>query len=231
MGEPADNTRTDELIIRIGRGASGDSAGPTGKRAAIVQAATGLFLRQGYQGTSTDQIAAVAAVSKQTVYNQFRDKKTLFAEIILGVTATAERFAAELPNEITGVRAADDVEPALRSLAHRYLSTVLNPQVLALRRLIIGEASRFPELASEYHRRAPARVLAALADVFSRLADRGLLTGDPSDAAEDFAFLVLGPALDHGMFHVDDDPMPEPAVRRAADRAVAVFLAGYRRPS
>jgi hypothetical protein len=33
------------------------------------------------------------------------------------------------------------------------------------------------------------------------------------------------------MFHVDDDPMPEPAVRRAADRAVAVFLAGYRRPS
>jgi TetR/AcrR family transcriptional repressor of mexJK operon len=170
-------------------------------------------------------------VSKQTVYNQFRDKKTLFAEIILGVTATAERFAADLPNEVTDVRAADDVEPALRSLAHRYLSTVLNPQVLALRRLIIGEASRFPELAREYHRRAPARVLAALADLFSRLADRGLLTGDPDDAAEDFAFLVLGPALDHGMFHVDDDPMPEPAVRRAADRAVAVFLAGYRRPS
>lgn len=228
MSEPAENSRTDELIVRIGRGVQSDSAGPTGKRAAIVQAATGLFLRQGYQGTSTDQIAAVAAVSKQTVYNQFRDKKTLFAEIVLGITATAERFAAEVPTGLAGVRAADDLEPALRALAHRYLSTVLDPQVLALRRLIIGEAIRFPELAREYHRRAPARVLAALADVFSRLADRGLLTGDPGDAAEDFAFLVLGPALDRGMFHVDDDPAPEPVVRRAADRAVTVFLGSYR---
>ncbi|BCJ34267.1 hypothetical protein Athai_17700 [Actinocatenispora thailandica] len=228
MGEPAGNTHTDELIVRIGRAASSDSAGATGKRGAIVQAATGLFLRQGYQGTSTDQIAAAAAVSKQTVYNQFRDKKTLFAEIILGVTATAERFAAEVPAELAEVRAADDLEPALRSLARRYLSTVLNPQVLAVRRLIIGESGRFPELAREYHRRAPARVLAALADVFSRLADRGLLTGDPGDAAEDFAFLVLGPALDRGMFHVDDDRVPEPEIRRAADRAVAVFLASYR---
>jgi TetR/AcrR family transcriptional repressor of mexJK operon len=229
MIKPDEDPRTGELIVRIGRGASSDSTGTTGKRAAIVQAATGLFLRQGYQGTSTDQIAATAAVSKQTVYNQFRDKKTLFAEIILGVTATAERFAADVPTELAGVRAADDLEPALRSLARRYLSTVLDPQVLALRRLIIGESSRFPALAREYHRRAPARVLAALADVFSRLVDRGLLTGDPGDAAEDFAFLVLGPALDQGMFHVDADPAPEPAVRRAADRAVAVFLGSYRR--
>ena len=218
----------DELIVRIGPGPTTELPdGPARKRAAIVQAATALFLRQGYHDTSTDQIAAAASVSKQTVYNQFGDKKNLFHDIILGVTATAERFAAELPGSVASVRAAEDVAPALHALARRYLASVMNPQVLALRRLMIGEASRFPQLAADYYDRAPARVLTALADVFDRLAARGLLRADdPAVTAEHFAYLVLGRPLDHGMFHVD--AMPGAAeLERSADRAVAVFLAAY----
>lgn len=210
----------DELIVRIGRPADQ----PDGKRAAIVRAATELFLRHGYQATSTDQIAAAAAVSKQTVYNQFGDKERLFTEIVLGVTATAERFAADLPQEAANLRSAAELEPGLRSLAGRYLAAVINPRVLALRRLMIGEVHRFPELAATYYQRAPGRVLAALADLFERLAERGLLTvADPTEAAEHFAFLVLGRPLDHGMFHAEDGIAP------SADRAVDVFLAAYRR--
>jgi TetR/AcrR family transcriptional repressor of mexJK operon len=218
----------DELIVRIGAGRAIDTPdGPAGKRAAIVRAATELFLRQGYHDTSTDQIAAAAAVSKQTVYNQFGDKKNLFHEIIIGVTATAERFAAGLPRELASVRAAEDLAPALRALARRYLASVMNPQVLALRRLMIGEASRFPQLAADYYERAPARVLAALADVFDRLGARGLLAvDDPASAAEHFAYLVLGRPLDHGMFHVDEVPGGT-ELDRSADRAVTVFLAAY----
>jgi TetR/AcrR family transcriptional repressor of mexJK operon len=222
----------DELIVRIDRHGAADttaSDGQSRKRAAIVQAATTLFLRQGYHDTGTDQIAAAASVSKQTVYNQFGDKKRLFHDIIIGVTATAERFAAGLPDELVGVRTAADLQPALRALARHYLAAVLNPQVLALRRLIIGEASRFPELAATYYQRAPGRVLAALADVFGRLADRGLLAiDDPAEAAEQFAYLVLGRPLDHGMFHVDDAPDIAMA-QRTADSAVRVFLAAYSR--
>jgi TetR/AcrR family transcriptional repressor of mexJK operon len=222
----------DELIVRIDRHGAADttaSDGQSRKRAAIVQAATTLFLRQGYHDTGTDQIAAAASVSKQTVYNQFGDKKRLFHDIIIGVTATAERFAAGLPDELVGVRTAADLQPALRALARHYLAAVLNPQVLALRRLIIGEASRFPELAATYYQRAPGRVLAALADVFGRLADRGLLAvDDPAEAAEQFAYLVLGRPLDHGMFHVDDVPDVERS-QRTADSAVRVFLAAYSR--
>jgi TetR/AcrR family transcriptional repressor of mexJK operon len=227
MAEPAD-----ELIVRIDRHGTADttaSDGQSRKRAAIVQAATALFLRQGYHDTGTDQIAAAASVSKQTVYNQFGDKRRLFHDIVLGVTATAERFAAGLPDELAGVRTAEELEPALRALARRYLAAVLNPQVLALRRLIIGEATRFPELAAAYYQRAPALVLAALADVFGRLADRGLLAvDDPAEAAEQFAYLTLGRPLDHGMFHVDDVPDAERS-RRTADGAVTVFLAAYSR--
>src|SRR5438445_562499 len=77
-------------------------------------------------------------------------------------------------------------------------------------------------------RSGPARVLAALAEVFDRLADRGLLTvPDPAVAAEHFAFLVLGRPLDRGMFHVEASPVPA-ELNASADRAVTLFLAGYR---
>ena len=174
-----------------------------GKREEIVRAATGLFLRQGYQATSTEQIAAAAAVSKQTVYSRFGDKESLFREIVLGVAATAEAFAADLTASLADVADAQDVAPVLRALARRYLAAVMDPQVLALRRLVIGEAARFPEVAAAYYDRSPAMVLTALADGFARLADLGLITvDDPRRAADDFAFLVLGRPLDHGMFHV-----------------------------
>lgn len=219
-------TSPDELIVRIGAGQV--AAGPASKRAAIVLAATDLFLAKGYDGTSTDQIAAAASVSKQTVYNQFGDKQTLFHEIILGVTATAEQFAADLPASVAGVRAPEDLEPALRELARRYLAAVMTPRVLALRRLMIGEAHRFPRLAADYYERGPARVLGALADVFERLSLRRLLAADdPVVTAEHFAYIVLGRPLDRGMFDVDAAPAVE-ELNAAADRAVAFFLAATR---
>ena len=54
------------------------------KHRVIAQAATTLFLDKGFLGTSMDDIAAEAGVSKQTVYKHFSDKDQLFAEIVLG---------------------------------------------------------------------------------------------------------------------------------------------------
>jgi TetR/AcrR family transcriptional regulator, mexJK operon transcriptional repressor len=223
----------DVLIVRVagtperlaGQAVGG---GPGGKRAAIVRAATELFLRQGYQATRTEQIAAAAAVSKQTVYNQFGDKETLFRDIVLGVTATAETFAAELTDALATLHDPADLEPTLRSLARRYLAAVTNPQVLALRRLVISEALRLPALAAAYYERAPARILTALAEQLGRLADLGLLSaGDPRLAAEDFAFLLVGRHLDEGMFHIPEQASTADGIAHAADHAVDVFLAAY----
>lgn len=230
MTEPGE----DALIVRVGAtpvrpgGRAPAPDGPGAKRAAIVRAATELFLEQGYQATRTEQIATAAAVSKQTVYNQFGDKESLFRVIVLGVTATAEAFAAEVPGHLGQVQSAADVEPALRSLARRYLGVVLTPQVLALRRLIISEAARLPGLAASYYERAPARVLAALGEQLARLHAIGLLTvPDPSQAAEDFAFLLLGRPLDEGHFRTPTAlPAPEYLDRRA-EHAVRVVLAAY----
>jgi TetR/AcrR family transcriptional regulator, mexJK operon transcriptional repressor len=224
----------DELLVRIGPDPAGREPGHRGvegKRAAIVRAATGLFLGQGYQATSTEQIATTAAVSKQTVYNQFGDKQSLFRAIVLGVTVTAETFAAGLSDAMDGVDTPADLDATLRALARRYLATVVNPQVLALRRLMISEATRFPDLAAAYYEQGPSRVIAALGPLFGRLAERGLLqVPDPERAAGDFAFLLLGRVLDEGMFHVEHRGPGPAEIDAGADHAVDVFLAAYRVP-
>ncbi len=224
---------TDELIVRISHAAPAASdaygAAASSKRAAIVRAATELFLRQGYQATTTEQIAVGAAVSKQTVYHQFGDKEGLFREIILGITATAENFVAGLPQILGEIETADEVQTALRALARRYLASVVNSRVPALRRLVISEVSRFPDLAAAYYEKAPARVLGALAEHFSRFGRRGLLrVDDPAIAADDFAALVLGRPVERGMFNIDQAGLD---VNQLADHAVEVFLAAYLPPA
>ena len=228
MGEAAGPD--DGLIVRIGpRAVREPRPGVVeGKRAAIARAATELFLSQGYQATSTEQVASRAGVSKQTVYNQFGDKERLFREIVLGVTATAESFADGLAEAMRGVDTPAGLDAALRALARRYLATVVNPQVLALRRLVISEATRFPDLAATYYERGPARVLAALDELFAALVERGLLrAADATRAAPDFAFLLLGRTLDEGMFRVGQPVLSAAGLDETADHAVDVFLAAH----
>jgi TetR/AcrR family transcriptional regulator, mexJK operon transcriptional repressor len=194
-------------------------------RAAIVEAATTLFLRHGFQGTSTDDIARLAAVSKRTVYNNFGDKERLFTEIILGITVTAEQLADEFASEL---RHAEDVPTALQDVARRLLEAVTRPLVLQLRRLLIAEARRFPDLAREYYRGAPGRTLGSLAAALGSLAERGALdVPDPQRAAEHFAFLVLGATLDRAMFEGEQSVPSNTVLQRTADDAARAFLAAY----
>src|SRR5215472_554046 len=81
------------------------------KHKAIIDAATGLFLRKGYQDTSVEEIAALAAVGKQTVYKHFADKQRLFSAIILGNITTAEGFTTAAADIL---RDTDDLQRDLR---------------------------------------------------------------------------------------------------------------------
>lgn len=196
------------------------------KRRVVVEAATTLFLRHGYLGTSMDQIAAFAAVSKPTVYKFFPDKEQLFTAIVLETLDRAGApFLAELSRlaETRSGQLTDD----LRDLARRYLATVTQPAVLQLRRLVIGASHQLPALASAYYERAPEQTLRTLADCFQRLADRGLLRApDPHQAAAHFAFLVLGRALDKSLF-CGDQPFTAEELAAQADAGASAFLAAY----
>jgi TetR/AcrR family transcriptional repressor of mexJK operon len=212
-------TDTDAIDIRGDRSAR--------KRRVVVEAATSLFLRHGYLGTSMDQIAAFAAVSKPTVYKFFPDKERLFTAIVLD---TLDRAGAPFHAELA--RLADTADAAnlaaeLMQLARQYLATVMQPSVLQLRRLVIGASPQLPALAAAYYERAPEQALRALADCFWRLADRGLLRIDvPDMAAAHFAFLVLGRALDKSLF-CGDEPFTASELTAQADAGAAAFLAAY----
>src|SRR5215831_14857336 len=185
------------------------------KHKAIVEAATALFMNKGYQGTSVDEIAALAEVGKQT----------LFSEIILGNIATAEGFTSAAADILRDTR---DLEQDLREVARRYLTVVMQPSVLQLRRLIIAEADRFPDLARTYYERVPGHTLTSLGSYFQDLAERGLLqTDEPALAASQFAWLVLAQPLNQAMFCGYSGPFSRSELDRLADAAVRVFLAAY----
>jgi TetR/AcrR family transcriptional repressor of mexJK operon len=195
------------------------------KRQAITDAASHLFLANGYQGTSMEDVAALAHVSKQTVYKNFADKRRLFSDIVLGAAARADEFVRAVPGLLA---AAPEVESGLRAVARRYLATVMRPGLLQLRHLVISEAGHFPDLAREYYKLAPEHVMAMLATQFGNMAERGLLhVDDPTVAAGNFAFLVLGLPLDRAMFLGTEHGLTAEDLDHHADAAVSVFLAAY----
>jgi TetR/AcrR family transcriptional regulator, mexJK operon transcriptional repressor len=194
------------------------------KRRVVVDAATTLFLRHGYLGTSMDQIAAFAGVSKPTVYKFFPDKEQLFTTIVM---ETLDRAGAPFLGELSGLAETGELADDLRDLARHYLATVTQPAVLQMRRLVIGASHQLPALASAYYERAPERTLRMLADCFRRLAERSLLrTPDPDQAAAHFAFLVLGRALDKSLF-CGDQPFTTEELAAQADAGASAFLAAY----
>jgi len=195
------------------------------KRRAILDAATEVFLKGGYMGTNMDEIAALSAVSKQTVYKHFASKESLFIEIVSRMTDAASdrvhKDIPELPEDGT-------VVAFLEMYAYRQLTVVLTPRLMQLRRLVIGEVSRFPELAKVVYERGPHRAKALLAKTLVGLAARGLLViDDPMIAASHFNWLVMSEPLNKVMF-LGDDAIPKPAaLRRHAAEVVRVFFAAY----
>ena len=83
----------------------------------------------------------------------------------------------------------------------------MQPRLLQLRRLVIGEAGRFPELGRTFYELGPGRTIAALASAFEGFAERGLLElDDAALAAAHFNWLIMSIPLNQAMLFGDDDP-------------------------
>jgi len=197
------------------------------KRQAIIQAATEVFLRHGYLGATTDEIAARASVSKQTLYKHFADKERLYAEVILGASAGVSDALSSAA--ASTLQDAADVRKALRALADSFLSVLLQPDYVRLRRLVIAEADRFPDVGTAWFEGTFDRTLVILGEAMQRLADRGLLQNlsDPTRAAYQFAGLVMYQPMNQVMFAGTDAIPPADKLDRIADSAVDLFLATY----
>jgi TetR/AcrR family transcriptional regulator, mexJK operon transcriptional repressor len=197
------------------------------KRAAVLEAAAKVFLSGGYLGASMDEIADLAGVSKQTVYTYFSNKEALFAAM---ASALSNEASDRVQNSVAEFGEDDDLEGYLVGYAVRQLEVVLTPRILQLRRLVIGEVGRFPELGAALYAGGPGRAIASLAATFERLADRGALSvHDPLLAATQFNWLIMSAPLNRAMLLGDGAIPSSKELREHAREGVRMFLAAYSR--
>jgi TetR/AcrR family transcriptional repressor of mexJK operon len=208
--------------VPTARGSEGRSGR---KRSAILDAARTLFLDRGFDAVTMDDVAATAGASKVTVYKHFSDKRNLFVGVVTAAIDEAEIGTHDL---VAALGATEDLPGDLTAFARQHIVDVTRPHLIRMRRMIIGEFRRFPELAAAWHRAGPERAHASLGEQLRRLADRGLLrVPDPVLAAQHLNYLILAIPVNEAMFTGGDFPAGSRRLRRLADEAVRVFLAGY----
>lgn len=197
------------------------------KSEAIIASARELFLARGYDGTSLDDVAAASGVSKTTVYSNFADKEALFGQVLDGATERAAEIMARMSAPLDGDGPLGD---RLRAFARQLVAGVLRPDVVALRRLAVSEATRFPALASRYWDRGPGSTVRLLAEALRRAHDRGeLAVDDPDAAAWCLAYTLTGPPQDRALLK-PDLPMTDAEITTHVDHAVRAFVRAYAVP-
>jgi TetR/AcrR family transcriptional regulator, mexJK operon transcriptional repressor len=197
-------------------------AGPKG--AAIAAAALRLFLRDGYERTSVDAIAAEAGVSKRTVYNRYGDKENLFLSVLrdtydsmmTGFRSIVEKHLGEVT----------DVQQDLTAFALEVALTMTTaPDRIALVRLIMSEAPFFPALITA--ERGETTMHGSVTASLARLAGEGRLAiTDPAEAAEHLVALTVNQINARTMFGVI--PVSDAEVERIITAGVAAFVRAYR---
>ena len=202
--------------------ATNDRAGA--KRQVILDAATMVFSEKGFVGANLDEVVAAASVSKQTLYKHFTDKVGLFREIVLEIGNEVDGKFLDLPEP----DAIEDVEEWIHTLALRFSRAVMDPKVQRIRRLVIAEAARFPDLASAYWEHGFRRVFGTVAEHFRALAEAGRLQApDPLTATHHFAGLLLWIPSNRTMFSGRLDVVTDDELEGYARAGAAAFLRAY----
>ncbi|MFD1883738.1 TetR/AcrR family transcriptional regulator [Paracoccus pacificus] len=135
----------------------------------VIHGARRVFLRDGFEGASVDEIARVAGVSKATLYSYFPDKRLMFLHVFREELAncfadSSMLLTIEAPPEV--------ILPAVMRLVADHITS---DQGVSIYRVCIGEAARFPEIAKAYHDAGPKRLCRHLACYLQGAVDRGEL--------------------------------------------------------
>jgi AcrR family transcriptional regulator len=165
------------------------------RRQAIMEAALDEFIEQGYAATRLDDVARRAGVAKGTIYLYFKDKQTLFEELVRTAIVPLVARLATLPPVAGSIRS------ALENFVATFVGEVVTTRRGAIVRLVMAEGPRFPDIADFYYREVVSRGLTGL----RALIERGIASGEIRQAGlKDFPQIVVAPAMVavvwHGLF-------------------------------
>ncbi|WP_406193861.1 TetR/AcrR family transcriptional regulator [Kitasatospora sp. NBC_01560] len=160
------------------------------KRQAIIDSAQAEFLAEGYSAASMDAITSGSGVSKATIYKHFGSKERLFLAVIGGLLP---RTYAGLESCTSTIVEAPDLRKALIDLTTAWARTLLHPDIMSLRRLVIGETERFPQLGQLWYRVSYDMINGPLTDAFTELDQLGVLDiPEPTLAVQQLVAVTVG---------------------------------------
>ena len=190
---------------------------PASRRTAILRAARICFLDRGFIRTSISDIIAFSGGSRATVYEEFGSKEGLFAALI---TSILEQM--RLPEIANG-----PPEEVLREAGVSYMAQMMDPEALALYRVVLGESSHIRQLGPAIFEAGPRAAAAGLAErLRAWTRDGALAVDDPERAAALFLAMVEGD-LHRAAVLWSRAPSAE-QIAAQVDAAVALFLDGVR---
>jgi AcrR family transcriptional regulator len=156
------------------------------RRAAILEAALEQFAVRGFAATRLDDVARRARIAKGTIYLYFRDKESLFQELVRTMLSPLVGTIEAAPLSEVPIRA------VIEMIVDVFVREIYGTRRKDVIRLIISEGPRFPKLAEIYYREVIARVLPVIRARLSLAVERGELS---SDALARFPQLLVAPAL------------------------------------
>lgn len=187
----------------------------------VLEGARTIFLRDGFDGASVDDIAREAGVSKATLYAYFPDKQVLFREIC------AQECLLQANEVEARIDPAMTVEAMLTFAGERIAGFMMSDFGQNAFRLISGEGARFPELARDFYRNGPGMVQDRLVHHLHHLVQNGQLQIDDLDlAAEQFIQLCKASITEKLVFRMDHQVNAD-RVQRSVKGAVDMFMARY----
>ena len=218
----AGKPRRREPTHKARRGGRPSRAAALQLRDRILEAASELFLTEGYGSTSIEAVAARASISKRTFYHRFDDKAALYAAVV-------HRIIEQIrpPPEVPLLEGAK-LEEILRRLAGIILRAALAPQAIALHRLIIAESVRFPNLVrAVYNEPGTQEAMTLIGDLLAReLPDARLTVELRRFAAAQFLHMVVAVPRRRSMGL--GSPMTAKELETWAHDSVNLFLNGCR---
>jgi TetR/AcrR family transcriptional repressor of mexJK operon len=156
------------------------------KRRQILEAASDLFLEQGFSGCSMDMVAKHSTVSKQTVYSHFSNKDALFIAVIDNKCKEYQLDTFHLEQEKA------NLEEVLDQVGLKIVRLLHDEKVIAMYRVVIGEVSCNPHVAELFYHAGPQHSLKALARCFQMHAEIALSDEAAQKCAISFFNLLKG---------------------------------------
>jgi len=188
------------------------------KRATLLEAAMVVFLTEGYAGTSMQAVADRAGVSKMTLYRHFEDKEQLFLAMFFEqCVRSRDRVAVEPAQDVSRAVA------ALEGFARGFVRAFTDPGALALFRMLIGEAGRFPQLGKTFYDHGPRQEIADIEVILSGLLPPAVVRG----RAQAFFYLALGDAYHQLLLGCFPDESSADVLEEQIQEAARLVLREY----